>query len=183
MRWIAGLVMLTTDLAPLALIYSILMDMMKSKSRPMSHDEIAVGKAVFGQAISWHLISMDSGSIPAQKQWAKAYVQFYTINFNQSLPDHIIIHELVHVWQYEQMGSVYISEAIWAQRWGEGYNYGGAEKLRLLASNGLYSFNLEQQADIIEDYFRWKSGMPLQWALNVPGIGEVLEKYAQEVRQ
>ena len=183
LRWFAGLVLLTTDLTPLAFIYSMLMDLIKPESRPMSHDEIAVGKSVFGQAIPWPLISMDSGSLPAWKKWAKAYVQFYTINFHQSLPDHMLIHELVHVWQYKQMGSVYISEAIWAQRWGGGYNYGGIERLRQLANSGLDAFNLEQQADIIEDYFRWKSGMPLIWALNVPGIGAVLEKYVKDVRK
>jgi hypothetical protein len=46
---------------------------------------------------------------------------------------------------------------------------------------GLSAFNFEQQADIIEDYYRWKNGMPLHWAANVPGIGEVLEKYKNEL--
>jgi hypothetical protein len=77
---------------------------------------------------------------------------------------------------------VYISEALWAQRWGGGYNYGGlAPLLHYSQGKGLSAFNFEQQADIIEDYYRWTQGLPLQWALNVPGIGEVMEKYRNEL--
>ena len=64
----------------------------------------------------------------------------------------------------------------------QGYDYGGLEPLvHYSQGKGLSAFNFEQQADIIEDYYRWTAGMPLQWALNVPGIGVVLEKYRDEL--
>jgi hypothetical protein len=138
--------------------------------------------SVFGNKLPVHLITLDPDSIPVRKNRTGAYVSFHTINFHQAIADEVLIHELVHIWQYEKYGSVYISEAIWAQHWGGGYDYGGLEPLKKYSEGkGLASFNFEQQADIIEDYYRWKNGLPLQWALNVPGIGEVLEKYRNEV--
>ena len=125
---------------------------------------------------------MDPSSWPVRRHHARAYVSFHSINFDQELPPHTFIHELVHIWQYEQYGSAYISEALWAQRWGGGYDYGGLDPLiNYSAGRGLSGFNFEQQADIIEDYYRWKTGLPLQWAMNVPGVGEVLERYRYEL--
>lgn len=149
----------------------------------MNGREKELASSVFGAAISLHLISMDPDSIPVSMKKAAAYVSFHTINFHKGIPDQMLIHELVHIWQYERYGSAYITEAIWAQKWGGGYNYGGLEPLmKYSQGKGLKAFNFEQQADIIEDFFRWKHGLPLQWVLNVPGVGEVLEGYAEEVK-
>jgi hypothetical protein len=127
-------------------------------------------------------VCINPDSLPVKRQKATAYVSFHTINFYNTITKSTLIHELVHVWQYERYGSAYISEALWAQHWGGGYDYGGISPLRMYSEGkGLAAFNFEQQADIIEDYYRWKNGMPLHWAANVPGIGEVLEKYRNEV--
>ncbi len=182
MRWLSGVVLLATDLLPLALIYSTLLDLMKRKSRPLSIDELEVARKVFGSAIALHLITLDAHSRPIRKGMGTAYVSYFTINYWHTLPAHILVHELVHIWQYDRYGSVYISEALWAQRWGGGYDYGGLDALQLYSDGaGLEAFNFEQQADIIEDYFRWLTGMPLQWTLNLPGVGVVLEKYKEQI--
>jgi hypothetical protein len=76
-----------------------------------------------------------------------------------------LMHELTHVWQFEQMGSVYIPRAIRAQKSKMGYNYGGVSALKTSREQGksFLSFNLEQQGDIISDYFRIKGGYPPRW--------------------
>jgi len=181
-RWCAGVILLITDLTPVSLLYETIMDFIKTRSRTMSAEEISIARSVFGENLPLQLVSMDTSSWPVLKRKATAYVSFHTINFDQSLPPSTLIHELVHIWQYERYGSVYISEAIWAQQWGEGYDYGGLGALeQYTQGKGLHAFNFEQQADIIEDYFRWKSGLPLQWAHNMPGIGAVLEKYKNDL--
>jgi len=181
-RWFAGLILLIADLTPVSLFYETIMDFIKTRSRPMSAEEIRIAQSVFGDRIPLQLVSMDAYSWPVRKRRASAYVSFHTINFDQQLQLHTLIHELVHIWQYERYGIVYISEAIWAQKWGGGYDYGGLAALEQYSQGrGLEAFNFEQQADIIEDYFRWKTGMPLHWTPNVPGIGEVLERYRKEV--
>lgn len=181
-RWVGGIILLIVDLTPLSLLYETIMDVIKTRSRALSPDEINIAQSVFGARMPLQLVSMDPASLPAIQGKAKAYVSFHTINFEKELPSQTLIHELVHVWQYERYGSVYISEALWAQRWGGGYDYGGLLPLKNYSEGkGLSAFNFEQQADIIEDYYRWKTGLSLQWALNVPGIGEVLEKYRNEL--
>jgi hypothetical protein len=181
-RWFCGMLLLAVDLTPLVLIYSTIKDFVKRRTRQMTSDEVLIMRSVFEKSIPTNLITLDPDAGPVRKGKTSAYVSFFTINYYQTLPPHLLIHELMHVWQYVHSGSVYISESIWAQRWGGGYNYGGLAPLQLYSEGkGLSAFNFEQQADIIEDYYRWKNGLPLQWALHVPGVGDVLEKYKSEL--
>jgi len=155
-----------------------LLDLIKGKTRPMNPREQDLAVSVFGPRLPIQCIAIDPGSIPAKRKKTTAYVSFHTINFFKTIPDYILVHELVHIWQYKRYGSAYISESIWAQKWGGGYNYGGMELLVGYSERkGLAAFNFEQQADIIEDYYRWKNNMPMQWSARTPGIGAVLEKY------
>jgi hypothetical protein len=159
------------------------MDILKWKTRPLHDSEIEIFRSVFGTAISTNLISMDNKSIPAIKGWTIAYTSFHTINYAHQLPHHTLVHEAVHLWQYRFFGSSYLSEAIWAQRWGGGYNYGGLDQLMQNdQKDGLLSFNFEQQADIIEDYYRLKAGLPLQWMSSQPESIVFLERYALQLQ-
>lgn len=181
-RWFAGIILLSLDLTIIILIIETLLDLVKWKTRPLSAHEKELAIEVFGHQIPLQLIAFDPDSIPVKKNRTTAYVSFHTINASKNLPDNIFIHEVVHIWQFYRNGSVYISESIWAQKWGGGYNYGGLEPLmKYSEGKGLNAFNFEQQADIIEDYYRWKNNMPLQWALNLPGIGKLLEKYKNDL--
>ncbi|MGB4847468.1 MAG: hypothetical protein WBP41_06080 [Saprospiraceae bacterium] len=178
----AGLILLIVDISPLHLIYETILDLIKWKTRPLSDKEKEMLLSVFGKTIQYHLISIDPRSIPAIKRKTVAYVSFHTINFDTTISDPTLVHECVHIWQYQHHGAVYISESFWAQRWGGGYNYGGLEPLKMYSEGlGLKAFNFEQQADIIEDYYRWKNNLPMQWAVNVPGMGEMLTKYARQI--
>jgi hypothetical protein len=71
----------------------------------------------------------------------------------------------MHVWQFERLGGAYIPGALRAQKSMEGYNYGGVEALSacLARGGGLSDFNLEQQADIVSDYFCIREGMNPAW--------------------
>ena len=90
----------------------------------------------------------------------RAFTTFHTINLNPEPHQHarsnkdILVHELVHVYQFEVVGSIYIWQALRAQRT-EGYDYGGAEGLAEAITEGKHfrDFNREQQGKIVEDYF------------------------------
>ena len=182
LRWLAGFLLLSFDLTALVLLAETLLDLIKWKTRPLSTHEKELSVSLFGNQLPLRCIAIDPDSIPVRKKKTQAYVSFHTINFLETIPDPVFVHELVHIWQYKRYGSVYISESIWAQKWGGGYNYGGlGPLLKYSEGRGLAAFNFEQQADIIEDYYRWKNGLPLQWALNVPGIGTMLEKYKNDL--
>ena len=67
----------------------------------------------------------------------------------------LIVHEMVHVYQFEGIGSIYIWQALAAQRSKEGYRYGGWEKLAEDRQNGwrFSNYNREQQGQIAQDYY------------------------------
>jgi hypothetical protein len=89
----------------------------------------------------------------------RAFTTFHTINFpkddnhSRSQLD-IVVHELVHVYQFEIVGSIYIWQALRSQRT-EGYDYGGWQQLTEDWSNGkhFYDYNREQQGQIAQDYY------------------------------
>lgn len=89
---------------------------------------------------------------------ALAFVSFNTIHFDEKISTPVFIHEMVHVWQYQRFGSVYIFRALKAQRSSEGYDYGGPEVLyhKMLGNHRFLNFNFEQQGEIFEDYCKMR---------------------------
>lgn len=153
LRWTCGLILKTIDLLPLPQILETMMDFIKTKTRGLNEHEKSIIKSVFGNSINVELIGIDPTSIPAIRKKTVAYVTLHTINFFQSIADRTLIHEAVHLWQYKKYGSLYIIEALYAQKWGGGYAYGGEAALERNQVEGLKAFNFEQQAEIVEDYF------------------------------
>lgn len=89
----------------------------------------------------------------------RAFTTFHTINLPSEDPtetEHFatLVHELVHVSQFESVGSIYIWQALRAQR-RDGYDYGGWEQLAedLRKGRRFCNFNREQQGQIVEDYY------------------------------
>lgn len=182
LRWLTGSFLLMVDITPVPFLLESILDWVKIKTRPLNGREIELAHSVFGSAIPLRLIGADPYSIPARKKMTVAFTSLHTINFNGTIPEQTFIHELVHIWQYRKYGSVYISESLWAQRWGGGYDYGGFDSLKLHYPAGLSSFNFEQQADIVEDYFRLKNKLHLQWTLHDPQVEPLLDYYANQVK-
>ena len=90
----------------------------------------------------------------------RAFTTFHTINLpstgSHSRPHlDLLLHELVHVAQFEITGSAYIWQALRAQRT-NGYGYGGSEGLIEDRSDGKHfrDYNREQQGQIVQDYYR-----------------------------
>lgn len=137
----------------------------KPNTRRLTEREIALARAVFGETIDYQKVRLDEKSFIGCRQFRFAYVGFYVINSWGRLSDPVLIHELVHIWQYQRLGSVYIPRALWAQRTLEGYNYGGVKTLNKAVEQGksLTDFNYEQQADIVADYFSLKKGWEPRW--------------------
>ena len=78
---------------------------------------------------------------------------FYTVNFSRRLNGakdiadmSWLVHELMHVVQYRKMGVRYIPRSLWAQIDG-GYEYGN------VSGRSFVELNLEQQAQLVQDYY------------------------------
>lgn len=181
-RWAIGLVMKAMDLLPVAVFLEFILDLIFWKTRPLTSREKKTIGSFFGHALQLDLIGVDAQSRIAKKRIAHAYVSWHTVHFDISISDATLIHEMVHIWQYRKHGHLYITESLFAQRWGGGYAYGGSAALHMHGREGLKAFNFEQQAEIIEDYYRLKNRLPLQYLENPDEDGHLLGKYADELK-
>lgn len=137
----------------------------KPNTRRLNERERALGYSIFGESIHYDLVWMDERAHIGCRQYRFAYVGFNAINCWGALSDAHFMHELVHVWQYQKLGSVYIPRALSAQWSAAGYNYGGITALQEAVETGadFSSFNFEQQAEIVADYFCLKNDIAPRW--------------------
>lgn len=137
-----------------------------TKTTPLTGAEIAMIAGVLGpEAMRYGDVRVAEGGL---FDWVfkvngnLAFATWHTINFPRTgrhtrtnLP--IVVHELTHVYQYEQVGSRYLGEAIYMliKTKRDCYNYGGSAGLEnVCAAGGRYcDFNREQQARITQDYY------------------------------
>jgi hypothetical protein len=160
--WLATLITRLLDLIGLPELLDFLWRTASHMS-PLTGAEIAVASRILGPtALRWGDVRVAQGGFLGlwyRLKGDRAFATFYTVNLPLTGPHarenlDILIHELVHVFQYERVGSVYGAESLYAQRT-DGYNYGGAEGLRQALSRGKHfcAFNREQQASIVQDYY------------------------------
>ena len=111
------------------------------------YDEVRVADG----GLLWLIFKLNKG---------RAFATFHTINIPDSgggsSPDlDVVVHELVHVYQFEIIGSIYIWQALRAQC-SKGYKYGGWPQLKRDWEKGVHfsDYNREQQGKIAQDYYR-----------------------------
>jgi hypothetical protein len=152
--------------------------------RPLTKEELAEAKKVFGSAIKLDRVKLGFASLPGDVirylniDMPRAFTTMYLLNFGPGAKVEMqtIIHELMHVWQGVQEGPLYMTRALEAQI-GAGveslfhtgkYDDSKAYEVTAaaLTANGgeIRKFNPEQQASIIE--FFWVRAFS---ALVVPG--------------
>ena len=149
----------------IAEIYETLCDFFKFNTRPLEEWEILLAQSVFKDTIDYSKVRVDNYAFIGPKQYRFAYVGFNTLNVWGPMQNSLFLHEMTHVYQYQKLGAIYIFDALKAQHSEKGYDYGGAAELkRMIVSGKKFSdFNLEQQGDIVADYFLIKNGYTPQW--------------------
>ena len=135
-----------------------------TKVSALSETEINAASSVLGtSAIQYDVVRVAEGGLLGvvfRLNRRRAFTTFHTINLpragghSRSYLD-IVVHELIHVYQFEVVGSIYIWQALRAQR-ANGYRYGGWQQLKEDRSNGksFRDYNREQQGQIGQDYYR-----------------------------
>ena len=130
---------------------------------PLTAAEIALARPVFGDSIRYADVRVLTASVAAAPTTLGNTIR----STERSIPDHVLIHELAHIWQYQTGGGGYISSA------------GCAQVIAILSAgtrNAAYAyeprgqfstFNAEQQAHVIEDYFRMPNLQNDPWYLEV----------------
>lgn len=160
--WVLTLVSRVLDLAGVPELGELLLRFL-TQATPLTGTEIGAAAAVLGaQAVRYGDVRVVQGGwLPLlfARNRGRAFTFFHTIAMPtrgdcQRANLEIIVHELVHVVQYERTGSAYIGQALRAQAT-EGYFYGDADGLRYARARGkrYCDFNREQQAQMVQDYF------------------------------
>jgi hypothetical protein len=127
--------------------------------RPLNAQEVRILRGVFGDGISYgpvRLVRM--APLIAQLNGSRAFVLGNSLNLPErdfiliSRGQHmdLLVHEATHIWQYQHRGWGYVAEALWAQGFGDGYDYVKA----LRAGKSWHQMNPEQQAQLLQDGFR-----------------------------
>lgn len=155
-EWSSDLFFYTWDIFCIPELFMALNQVMKCESRKLNDEENFIAREIFGTSLDTEVIRIDSHALLGTRRLAMAYVSFNLINYRYDIPYHIFVHELVHIWQFQNLGSIYIGRAIQAQFSHEKYDYGGPQNLlrQMIQGKNILDFNFEQQAEIMEDFFR-----------------------------
>jgi hypothetical protein len=165
-RWWVDFFFLILDLSGLANVYEWLLEWLKPNTRGLHNWEVELAKSVFKDSIQYERVRIDEYALIGPRQYRLCYVSINTLNAWGNMDNSLLLHELTHVWQYQHFGLTYIPRALRAQHSKAGYNYGGIEQLKRYKKQGktIFAFNLEQQADIVSDYYRLREGYAPRWS-------------------
>jgi type VI secretion system secreted protein VgrG len=131
--------------------------------RNLTANEIILAKKVFKDAIDYKKVIIhnekyiffqpaNSGMTPNGEIYVDGFYKkdYSSVNgFGKAF----FIHEMTHVWQYQLKILNPITAAI-TENIKHFFNYDKAYEYELAAGKDLLDYNIEQQASIIEDYFR-----------------------------
>ena len=128
--------------------------------RRLAAGELAAARAVFGDAIDWARVRIHPRPFfwlqrPGTAMSPNGAVYFHSVDHRDDFSGEWrgmawLIHELTHVWQH-QSGQWVIPRGLWERR----YTYGVLDPGRPLVRYGI-----EQQAAIVEDWYRLTQGEP-----------------------
>jgi hypothetical protein len=126
----------------------------EARGRRLHSSERALGERIFGDAITWSRVRVKEQRLGLFAVTGRAFVLGDVIFAPRGLSQRTLVHELVHVWQYQHGGLGYLSSAIWAQWFGAGYDHAAG----IRAGKAWHQLNPEQQAQWVEDHF--SEGLP-----------------------
>jgi hypothetical protein len=136
---------------------------------------MAQATQVYGNAIQLDRVKIGFAALPADvirflnKELPRAFTTMYLLNFGPGakVDMQTVIHELAHVWQGVQEGPLYMTRALEAQisagldalfhqgQYDDAASYLVTDQMLIDAGGDLKKFNPEQQATIIEAF--WKA--------------------------
>lgn len=183
LRWWMELLLLLLDVLGVGEFYEIINDFLKWNSRPLTAEEEKLLRSIYGRTINYSRVRIDGLAVLGPRQYRFCYVSFYIINAWGKMQDSLLVHEMMHVWQYQHLGISYIPKALSAQYSLMKYDYGGKSALMEAKEEGkgLLDFNFEQQAEIITDYFLLKTGKYPHWGNATDNDLALYEHFASQV--
>ncbi|WP_426749963.1 hypothetical protein [Myxococcus sp. Y35] len=121
--------------------------------RGLTAEEEAVLRHVYGDSLDYSRISIKEGNAGLLTMSGRPFVHGDTIfvpSKHVPLRMDTLVHEAAHVWQHQHGGIDYMSEALVAQFFGDGYDLGKG----LREGKSWSQLNPEQQAELLEQGYR-----------------------------
>jgi len=150
------------DLLQVPRIIQFVWHLLTRVSRLTQDETDAAGQVLGPKAVRYAAVRVAEGRVLRlifKINGRRAFTLFHTINLPASGGHSrgnldLLVHEMVHVYQFETVGSVYIWQALRAQKT-NGYSYGGPDQLAKDRKNGkrFSDYNREQQGQIAQDYY------------------------------
>lgn len=125
--------------------------------RPLTADERRKLKRVFRDSLNYYVIRVIEGHAGIFGLSDRKLTLGNTIYFKGNpvtIPT--LVHEATHVWQYQQTGDRYTSDALWAQ-WFIEDEYSWEKEINDRDKDDWIEFNAEAQSEFVEDV--WEFGM------------------------
>lgn len=116
--------------------------------RRLTDTELADLKKIYGDSIDWDQVRIKEGSAGLFSLNDRPFVHGNTIYMKDVQDSAILAHEMAHVWQHQNGGSDYMSEALWSQEKGHGYDWQAS-----VPGTPWAQLEPEQQAELIEDAY------------------------------
>lgn len=122
-------------------------------ARTLDADEIADLYKIYGNGINYSRVRLKEGRVALFSLAGRAFTHGDTIYVPPRLlggdgraDRSLLVHEMAHVWQHQHEGTSYMSRALYAQKFGDGYDFAKA----LREGKSWQQMNPEQQAEIIQ---------------------------------
>ncbi|KPJ85753.1 hypothetical protein AMJ57_01780, partial [Parcubacteria bacterium SG8_24] len=122
-------------------------------ARPLTEPEISVVRTIFGTSIDLDKVRIRFGG---PLTWFSSSVTIGNVisfpagRYDGSGPADLawLVHELVHVWQYQNFGWGYVPESVWEQ-----LTESDAYVVHYDATISFLDYDIEEQAVIVAEYF------------------------------
>jgi len=117
--------------------------------RKLTESEIATLREVYGDSIDYDAIRIKKGDAGLFSLNDRPFTHGNTVYMkNKTITDELLVHEMAHVWQHQNGGSDYMSEALWSQEKGHGYDW-----KKSVPGTPWEDLEPEQQAELLEDAY------------------------------
>jgi len=124
--------------------------------RALTEKEKSQLKRVFKDSLNYYVIRIIEGHAGLFGLNSRPFTLGNTIYMKtKTFPIDLLVHETTHVWQYQQTGDRYASDAITAQ-WFVPDEYNWQREINVRNKNDWSEFNNEAQAEFFQDL--WKHG-------------------------
>jgi hypothetical protein len=119
---------------------------LEAPGRRLTAEEISVLRRVYGDSIDYDQVRIKEGGAGLFSLNDRPFAHGNTIYMKgNTIDEGLLVHEMAHVWQFQNGGTDYMSEALFSQQWGHGYDWRAS-----VPGTPFAELEPEQQAELLE---------------------------------